>query len=71
MAKEASGAVLEDRSWVYDGDLRVIARLSDTGKLQARNRSPNQHSSPHSHVNWGKSKSEKSGSTYPIDVPHN
>jgi RHS repeat-associated protein len=36
VAKDASGAVLEDRSWVYDGQLRVIAEVSASGALRAR-----------------------------------
>jgi RHS repeat-associated protein len=36
VAKDASGAVLDDRSWVYDGQLRVIAEVSAGGALRAR-----------------------------------
>jgi RHS repeat-associated protein len=36
VAKDASGAVLEDRSWVYDGQLRVIAEINASGALRAR-----------------------------------
>ena len=36
VAKDAGGAVLDDRSWVYDGQLRVIAEVSVSGALQAR-----------------------------------
>jgi RHS repeat-associated protein len=36
VAKDASGTVLEDRSWVYDGQLRVIAELNARGALRAR-----------------------------------
>jgi RHS repeat-associated protein len=36
VAKDAIGAVLEDRSWVYDGQLRVIAEINASGALRAR-----------------------------------
>jgi RHS repeat-associated protein len=36
VAKDASGAVLDDRSWVYDGQLRVIAELNASGALRSR-----------------------------------
>lgn len=35
-ALDANDIALEDHSWVYDGDLRVIAQLAANGKLKAR-----------------------------------
>jgi RHS repeat-associated protein len=62
VAKDAIGAVLEDRSWVYDGQLRVIAEINASGALRARYLYASSGHSPDVAVTFDPNTGEASGS---------